>query len=70
MALFREIKVSPGSMTEISARLHRDRSAVKIDIDELARAGLVVVEARPQPGHGRRKEARVVAQRVVLSAAM
>lgn len=70
MALFREIKVSPRSMTEISTRLHRDRSAVKIDIDELARAGLVVVEERPQPGHGRRKEARAVAQHVVLSAVM
>lgn len=70
MALFREVKASPGSITEISARLHRDRSAVKRDVDELARAGLLVVEELPLPGHGRKKEVRAVARRVVLSAVM
>lgn len=70
MALFREVKARPGSITEISARLHRDRGAAKRDIDELARADLLLVEKLPLPGHGRKKEVRTVAQRVVLSAVM
>lgn len=68
LALFREVKACPGSITEISTRLHRDRSAVKRDIDELERAGLVVVETKPLPGHGCKKEVRAVAQQVVLNA--
>lgn len=68
LTLFRAVKASPGSITEISARLHRDRSAVKRDIDELERAGLVVVDTKPLPGHGRKKEVRVAAEQVLLSA--
>ena len=37
LALFRAIKEMPGSITEIAERLHRDRSAVKREVDELAR---------------------------------
>lgn len=70
MALFREVKACPGSITEISVRLHRDRSAVKRDIDELARAGLLIVDDLPLPGHGRKKEVRAVAGQVVLNAVM
>jgi len=44
-----------GSITDLSQRLHRDRSAVKRDIDELERIGLVEVEDMPFPGHGRQK---------------
>ncbi len=68
LALFRAVKACPGSITEISARLHRDRSAVKRDVDELERAGLVVVDTKPLPGHGRKKEVRVAAEQVLLSA--
>ena len=66
--LFRAVKEAPGSITDIAVRLHRDRSAVKRDIDELAKAGLVTLEDKPFPGHGRRKEVRVVAERFSLHA--
>jgi predicted transcriptional regulator len=68
LALFREIKQLPGSITDIAGRLHRDRSAVKRDIDELARAGLVIVSEKPLPGHGRMKEIRASAQQIHLQA--
>lgn len=68
LALFRTIKEMPGSITEISERLHRDRSAVKRDVDELARAGLVTVAEKILPGHGRMKEVRATAQRISLMA--
>ena len=68
LALFRTIKEMPGSITEISERLHRDRSAVKRDVDELARAGLVTIAEKVLPGHGRMKEVRATANRVSLQA--
>jgi predicted transcriptional regulator len=68
IALFRAIKERPGSITDIATRLKRDRSAVKRDIDDLAQAGLVSVEEKPSPGHGRLKEVRAAADRVVLEA--
>lgn len=67
LVLFREVKSCPGSITDISQRLHRDRSAVKRDIDELARYGLVKVTEKPFAGHGRIKEVRAVAQQVLLA---
>ena len=70
MALFREVKACPGSITEIALRLHRDRSAVKRDIDELEHAGLLVVDKKLHPGHGHKKEVRAAAQQVVLNAVM
>jgi len=53
IARFRAIKAHPDSITDIAARLKRDRNAVKRDIDDLEYAGLVSVEERPLPGHGR-----------------
>jgi predicted transcriptional regulator len=53
LSLFRTVKEMPGSITEISQRLHRDRSAVKRDVDELEKAGLVTVSEKVLPGHGR-----------------
>jgi predicted transcriptional regulator len=66
--LFRAIKEYPDSITGIAERLNRDRSAVKRDIDQLAEAGLVLVEPQVLPGHGRMKQVRVVADQFRLEA--
>ena len=68
LALFRTVKEMPGSITEIAERLHRDRSAVKRDLDELERAGLVTIADKVLPGHGRMKEVRATANRFSLQA--
>jgi len=68
LALFRAVKEMPGSITDIAERLHRDRSAVKRDIDELERAGLVTIADKVLPGHGRMKEVRATANRFRLQA--
>lgn len=68
LALFRAVKEMPGSITQISERLHRDRSAVKRDIDELVRAGLLTIAEKVLPGHGRMKEVRATANRFSLQA--
>lgn len=49
-------------------RVNRDRSAVKRDLDEMARYGLVTVSDNVLPGHGRMKEVRATADRVQLKA--
>jgi len=61
LEVFRSVKGEPGSITVIADRLHRDRSAVKRDVDQLAQAGLVTVETKTLPGHGLMKEIRAAA---------
>jgi len=63
LALLKSIKEQPGSITALSERLHRDRSAVKRDVDELVKVGMVTVEPKTLPGHGRMKEIRACAQK-------
>jgi predicted transcriptional regulator len=59
--VFRSVKGEPGSITVIAGRLHRDRSAVKRDVDQLAQVGLVTIETKILPGHGYMKEIRAAA---------
>ena len=66
--LLRAVNEEPGSITDIAHRLHRDRSAVKRDIDILAVAGLVQVESRPSPGHGQKKFVKASAKKFQLMA--
>lgn len=66
--LFRAVKEEPGSIAEIARRLHRDRSAVKRDVDILEAAGLVQVETRPFHGHGRMKFVKACADSFQLTA--
>lgn len=68
LELFRTIKERPGSITEVSVRLHRDRSAVKRDADALAAAGIITIAEKVHAGHGRLKELRVAAERISLQA--
>jgi predicted transcriptional regulator len=59
--VLRSVKGEPGSITVIAGRLHRDRSAVKRDVDQLAQVGLVTIETKTLPGHGHMKEIRASA---------
>ncbi len=68
LALLKSIKEQPGSITALAERLHRDRSAVKRDVDELAKVGIVTVESKILPGHGRMKEVRPGAHKFRLEA--
>ena len=68
LALFRTIKERPGSITDVAERLHRERSAVKRDVDELEKVGLVRVNPKVLPGHGLMKEVSVAARQFRLEA--
>ncbi len=63
LVLLREVKACPGSITDLSQRLHRDRSAVKRDVDALQRVGLL--EINTVTGHS--KQVRAVADQVLLA---
>ena len=68
MNLFKTVKEEPGSIAEIARRLHRDRSAVKRDVEVLTNAGLVLVEVKPFHGHGRMKVVKAAADNFMLTA--
>ncbi len=54
--LFRSVRNTPGSITEISTRLKRDRSAVKRDVEVLRAYGLLDVRSIKNAGHGLKTE--------------
>jgi len=66
--VLRSAKQAPGSITAIAQRLHRDRSAVKRDVDQLVDIGMVTVASKVLPGHGRMKEVRATASQFHLEA--
>ncbi|CNI28872.1 MULTISPECIES: MarR family transcriptional regulator [Yersinia] len=68
LVLLRAVKKYPGSITSLSTRLKRDRSAVTRDVAILQKAGLVTVEPKVLPGHGRMKEVKITAHRLKLEA--
>lgn len=47
LALFKAIKEQPGPLSELSNRLQRGREAIRRDVGELAKAGLVTLEIQP-----------------------
>jgi len=70
LAIMRVVLERPRSITEVAECLGRDRSAVKRDVALLSDAGLVVVEDKPLPGHGRKKEVRSAAGTLRLEAVL
>lgn len=68
--VLRTVQDLPGSITVIANRLQRDRSAVKRDVTLLANAGMVTIEAKVLPGHGRMKEVRAAARHFRLEAVL
>ena len=68
LALMSAVKAQPDSITAIAERLHRDRSAVKCDVDSLHKAGLLAVEQTVLAGHGMMKRVSLAAQKMRLQA--
>ena len=68
LALMKAVKTQPDSITAIAERLHRDRSAVKRDVDSLHKAGLLAVEQTVLAGHGMMKRVSLAAQKMRLQA--
>lgn len=68
LAVLTAVRERPDSITGVAQRLGRDRSAVKRDVDELERAGILLVDSMVLPGHGRMKQVRPAAAQLRLQA--
>jgi predicted transcriptional regulator len=70
LALVAAVKERPDSIQGIADRLHRDRGAVRRDLQALIDAGILLVEERVLPGHGLMKMLQVPARKLVLQAVL
>lgn len=64
--LMSEVIQKPGTISELSERLHRNRSSISKDIGMLEGMGLLVSRKEPNPGHGTQKWVRAVAPEVEM----
>jgi predicted transcriptional regulator len=66
--LLRQVSETPASISDLAAKLKRDRSAVTRDIQLLEGFGILRVVEKPLPGHGRQKWIMPVAHDIQLTA--
>ena len=65
-----EVMREPKTISELSLRLHRNRSAVTKDVGLLERLGLIVSQRQANPGHGIQKLVRAVAPKIEMVATL
>jgi predicted transcriptional regulator len=68
VAVLRQVRESPASITDLARTLKRDRSAVTRDVQMLESFGVLQVVDKPLPGHGRQKWIMPVARDLQLTA--
>ena len=68
--LMSEVMDEPKTITQLRAKLHRERSAITKDIRLLEKLGLIVSQKRSNPGHGVEKLVRAVAPKIELIASL
>lgn len=68
VSLIKEVKESPGSISDLARKLKRDRSAVTRDVQLLESYGVVRVTVKPLPGHGTQKWVTPVGREIRLTA--
>ena len=68
--LLLEVMDAPKTMTQLTLKLHRERSAIAKDVGLLEKLGLLVSQKRPNRGNGIEKLVRSVAPKIKLSASL
>ena len=68
--LMLEVMDEPKTITQLTAKLHRERSAITKDIGLLEKLGLLVSQKRSNPGHGVEKLVRAVAPKIEMIASL
>lgn len=70
VAVLRQVKDTPSSISDLARKLKRDRSAVSRDVRVLERFGVIEVTERPLRGHGRQKWVAPLAGEIRLTAVL
>ena len=68
--LMLEVMDEPKTITQLTAKLHRERSAITKDIGLLEKLGLLVSQKRSNPGHGEEKLVRSVTPKIEMIASL
>lgn len=68
--LMAEVMREPRTISELSARLHRNRSSITKDVGLLEKFGLLVSDRQANPGHGIQKVVRSVAPKIEMVATL
>lgn len=68
--LMLEVMDEPKTISELSKRLHRNRSSITKDIGLLEKMGLIVSQRRPNPGHGIEKIVQSVSRKIEMVATL
>lgn len=69
-SLMLEVMDEPKSITQLTVKLHRERSAITKDIGFLEKVGLLISQKRVNPGHGIEKVVRTVAPKIEMIATL
>lgn len=68
--LMLEVMHEPRTISQLSARWHRNRSAITKDVGMLEKLGLIVSSREANPGHGIQKVVRAVAPKIEMVATL
>ena len=68
--LMLEIMEVPKTINDLTARLHRNRSAITKDIGMLEKLGLVISSRQTNPGHGIQKMVQAIAPKIEMVATL
>jgi predicted transcriptional regulator len=68
--LMLEVMNEPKTITQLTHKLHRDRSAINKDIGLLEKIGLLVTQKISNPGHGIEKRVQTVAPKIEMIATL
>lgn len=68
--LMLEVMQEPKTISQLSARLQRNRSAVTKDVGMLEKLGLIVSKRESNPGHGMQKSVQAVAPKIQMVATL
>jgi len=68
--LMLEVMHEPKTISELSQRLHRNRSSITKDVGLLEKIGLIVSQRRANPGHGIEKIVQSVARKIEMVATL
>jgi len=68
--LMLEVMNEPKTITQLTHKLHRDRSAISKDISLLEKIGLLVTQKISNPGHGIEKMVQTAAPKIEMIATL